>query len=439
MVPEPYNHPVDQFTPDSVEAGERALGGPQDEVPTVPWALNHDLPGGGGAEVVAEAPAAFQPAFPMEPAAPEPEEPPKRDWVSIAIGSGVAVLLMLLALWLLGYLDGGGDAADDAAGEVVEVREIVAESGATSAAAVGEKVTPSVVTVEIGDTGADGNFEQAGLGSGVVLRADGFIVTNHHVVEEAARIRVIVQDGTTYDAQLIGSDARTDLAVVAIPTEGLTEIELGRTDELAIGDTAIAVGNPLGLAGGASLTVGVLSAFEREVNTSDSGTLFGMLQTDAPITRGSSGGALVDANGRLIGITTAIGVSSAGAEGIGFAVPVEVVDRITQELIETGDVKHAFLGVRLDNYLESSEGGGSRPAGALVESFPEGVDSAAAGAGLRVNDVIVGLNGDSVTTRDDLISALRRFRVGDSVNLDVQRNGETLNFDVILGERPDDL
>jgi putative serine protease PepD len=428
---------VDQSTPDPVEADGRALDEPQADVPAiVAWALNHDLPGGNGDTAAVPADPNWTPSFPMTPQ----DEPPTRKWLPFVIGGAAAIIGTLLALWLIGVL-GGDDAPPEAIGdEVVAIREVVSDAGgATSAAAVGRKVTPSVVTVEVGDTAADDSFQQSGLGSGVVMGSDGYIVTNNHVVEGAPRIRVIIEDGTTYDAELIGVDARTDLAVVWIDATGLTEIELGQTDDLAIGDVAIAVGNPLGLPGGASLTVGVLSAFEREVSTIDSGTLFGMLQTDAPITRGSSGGALVDANGRLIGITTAIGVTSAGAQGIGFAVPVEVVDRIAQELIETGEVRHAFLGVRLENHLDEGDGSTSRPAGARVASFPEGADSAAAGAGLRIDDIIVGVNDDTVSTRDDLISALRRYRVGDTVSLEVIRDGESLMFEVELGERPDDL
>jgi S1-C subfamily serine protease len=429
---------VDQSTPDFVP-DERALDGVEPGVPAVvAWALNHDLPGASTEPAATR--AEHDPHWTASFTMPPPPESPKRDWRPLALTAAAAVAVTLLVLWLLGLLGGGSDGTTDADGDVVEMREIVSDAGgSTSAATVGSKVTPSVVTVEVGDSAADGIFRQTGLGSGVVLTSNGYIVTNHHVIDEAARIRIVIQDGTTYEGELVGSDARTDLAVIRIDATDLTPIDLGQTDTLSIGDTAIAVGNPLGLEGGASLTLGVLSAFEREVSTADSGTLFGMLQTDAPITRGSSGGALVDSEGRLIGITTAIGVSSAGAEGIGFAVPVEVVDRIAEELIETGDVRHAFLGVRLENFFEEVDGATSRPAGARVSDFPEGVESAAAGAGLRIDDVIIAANGDTVTTRDDLISILRRFRVGESVSLLVMRDGESLTFNVELGERPDDL
>jgi S1-C subfamily serine protease len=247
-------------------------------------------------------------------------------------------------------------------------------------------------------------------------------------------VRVVLQDGTTYEAEIVGSDESTDLALLRIGGRGLVPIEVGRSEELVIGDTAIAVGNPLGLRGGASLTVGVVSAFDREVTAAGASTLFGMLQTDAPITQGSSGGALVDELGRLVGITTAIGVSTAGAEGIGFAIPVELMTRITEELVDDGAVRHAFLGVELQNQLDERPDGGLVPAGALVARLAEVEGSGAAGAGVAAGDVIVGFEGTDVTTREQLISALRRLRVGDEVTVDVRRNGEELSLDVVLGE-----
>jgi S1-C subfamily serine protease len=166
--------------------------------------------------------------------------------------------------------------------------------------------------------------------------------------------------------------------------------------------------------------------------------LFGMLQTDAPITQGSSGGALVDKQGRLIGITTAIGVSSAGAEGIGFATPVELVTRITDEIIETGSVRHAFLGVTGESYIAEGADGVMRPGGALLASFVGDI-SAAEEAGLEVGDRIVGVDGNEIRTMQDLINLLRLYRVGDVIEFDIIRGGEQLTAAVTLAERPADL
>ncbi len=228
--------------------------------------------------------------------------------------------------------------------ERIETQIITAEISATPAAAVAQKVLPSIVTVEIGlIDGTD--FIVTGSGSGVVIDVDGTLVTNEHVVGGADAVRVVFADGRSYDAAVVGTDSLTDLAVIAIDALGLTAVELGTSVDMAIGDTAIAIGSPLGLAGGPSVTVGVLSAFDRRVQVAVGDGLFGMLQTDAPITRGSSGGALVDSEGRLIGITSAIGVSDVGAEGLGFDIPVEMMTRITQDILEFGGARHALLGI----------------------------------------------------------------------------------------------
>ena len=318
------------------------------------------------------------------------------------------------------------------------VTEIIAPGdGAVPAAAVGAKVIPSIVAIEIGRDTPDGFFAE-GSGSGVVLAEDGLIVTNQHVVDGADDIRVVLQNGRIYRAATLGGDVLTDLAVLEIEADALVPIELGSADDLRIGDPAVAVGNPLGLGGGPSLTVGVVSAFGREVQVGGgiNDRLFGMIQTDAPITRGSSGGALVDAEGRLVGITTAIGVSDAGAEGIGFAIPVELVTRITDELVERGTVSHAFLGVTLSDAF-SDQGPARVPKGADIVTVEPG--TAAATFGLEVGDRIVELDGREVRNNQDVINTLRRYRVGDVAELGIVRDGETLSVEVTLGERPDDL
>lgn len=320
---------------------------------------------------------------------------------------------------------------------IIRPAEIVVGGEATStAAAVAQKVVPSIVTVEVGSENGDDPFDAFASGSGVVLSTDGLIVTNHHVIAGAQRAQVVLQNGAIYEARIIGSDPITDLAVLRIDATGLTPIELGTTTTLNIGDQAVAVGNPLGLPGGASVTVGVVSAFDREVQIGPSDLLFGMLQTDAPITRGSSGGALVDQTGRLIGITTAIGVTDAGAEGVGFAIPVELMRRITDEIIESGQVRHAFLGVRLQDHFVSRDGA-QFPAGAEIIEFvpPSGAQS----AGLESGDLLTMINGMVVHTTEDIVNELRRFRVGDTITFEVVRDGATFTAEVILGERPGEL
>lgn len=318
--------------------------------------------------------------------------------------------------------------------ERVETQIITTEFSAAPAAAVALKVLPSIVTVEIGIIdGAD--FIVTGSGSGVVIDVDGTLVTNEHVVGGAAAVRVVFADGRSYDAEVVGTDSLTDLAVITIDALGLTAVELGTSVDMAIGDPAIAIGSPLGLAGGPSVTVGVLSAFDRRVRVAGDVELFGMLQTDAPITRGSSGGALVDSKGRLIGITSAIGVSDVGAEGLGFAIPVELMTRITQDILEFGGARHAFLGITGSTHFEIEIDGAVAPAGVAVASVIE--DTAADAAGLLVGDIIESVDGQQVTTMNGLVVRLRFYRVGDVAKLQILRNGEIVLLDMELLERPE--
>ena len=299
--------------------------------------------------------------------------------------------------------------------------------------AVAQKAVPSIVTVST-FTG-EGDNAGLGSGSGVVLTSDGFIATNEHVVEGASRWTVTFEDGRIYEADLIGMDELTDLAVLKIVADDLVPIDLGSSDELLLGDPAIAVGNPLGQDGGSSISVGIVSAFDRRVDFGDGSSLFGMIQTDAAINQGSSGGALVNSEGELIGITSAIGVSNAGPEGIGYAIPVELVQRITDEIIETGDVAHPFLGVTIGTFLEEQSDGAVKPAGAVINEIT-GPESAAGSAGLEEGDVVVDIGGTPIATQNDLILAVRLYRVGDEAQFTAVRDGELQTFTVVMGQRP---
>ena len=311
---------------------------------------------------------------------------------------------------------------------------LAASPADVDAVAVGQAVIPSIVSVEVGQETPNG-FQTVGSGSGVVIDADnGYIVTNDHVVDSAEAIQVVLSDSRIFEAALVGTDPVTDLAVVQIDATDLTALPYGAADTLVVGEPTVAVGSPLGLEGGPSLTVGVLSATGRLVQTAPDSVLYGMLQTDAPITRGSSGGALVDSAGRLIGITTAIGVSDAGAEGIGFASPVELVDRVVTELIAEGEVNHAFIGITGSTAYEDIADNGSFPAGVLVNSIESG--SGAAAGGLEVDDVITSIAGQEVTTMEQLIAMVRRSTVGEVAEFEVLRNDEPLVITIEYGPRP---
>jgi S1-C subfamily serine protease len=201
-------------------------------------------------------------------------------------------------------------------------------SGLTDVSDLASQVSDAVVTVRVGGS-FRGREAVVGTGSGVIIGSDGTIVTNAHVIESGSAVEVVLANGTSYAATVVATDAANDLALLDVDAEGLTAIELGQTGGLLVGDPVIAIGNPLGLEGGPSVSTGIISALDRTLEDT-SGSLSGIIQTDAAITEGSSGGALLDSQGRLIGITTAVGVSSVGIEGIGFAIPVEDVAELIQ-------------------------------------------------------------------------------------------------------------
>ncbi len=372
-------------------------------------------------------------ADPFAAQLPGPAAAPGRGrslWLYAAVGlaagvTGAALTAGAFLLWL-----------DDEPATVVQQIEtnIVSPTGEEAeAAAVARAVLPSIVTVEVRASSV-GDFVAEGSGSGVVLSADGLLVTNAHVVEGAGQVRVIFAGGRTYPAEIVGQDAATDLAVLRIAATGLMPITLGSSEDMEIGDTAIAVGSPLGLEGGPSVTVGVVSAFNRRLGTSDD-ELFGMIQTDAPITRGSSGGALVDAAGRLIGITTAIGISDVGAEGLGFAIPVELVDVVTEQLAEAGVASHPFIGVKGTTFFRQEADGATVPAGVEVAEVVEG--TAAALAGIQAGDIMVSVGGKPLATMEQLVVMVRFYRVGEQVAVEIERGGEQLTITVTLLERPE--
>ncbi len=363
-----------------------------------------------------------EPTLVPESGAAEPDAP--RPWF-IPVVAGFLGATFAVAGVLAFDLGRTQNTITDRVTERVITELVSSQNVGSRAAAVALVVVPSVVTVELPNAS----------GSGVILDSEnGYIVTNEHVVTDAATVSITLSDGRKYEGEVLGTDILTDLAVVQIDGDGLTAIDLGSTAGLIVGDSAIAVGNPLGLRGGPTVTVGVLSAFDRQVEgDTPSEDLFGMIQTDAPFNRGSSGGALVDNQGRLIGITTALGVSDLGAEGLGFAIPVEVVSRVADEIIATGSSGHAFLGIEGTTELVDLSDGAQAPVGVIVSQLLDG--SSAGANGIRTGDVITTLDDQPVTTMEGLISILRRFSPDDQVTVGVNRNGETLTVVLRLGAR----
>jgi S1-C subfamily serine protease len=275
---------------------------------------------------------------------------------------------------------------------------------------------------------------RSGLGSGVILRADGQIITNAHVVARATRIRVGLHDGRTLDGRLVGRDSRHDLAVVKVDATDLPAAELGESEKLRVGQLVVAIGNPLGLRWTA--TAGVVSALGRSLRAGRGWVLEGLIQTDASINPGNSGGPLVDAHGRVIGINTAV---LPGAQGIGFAVPSQVVGEVMDEIVVHGRKQRTWLGVgghptQLDPRLGVRHGL-SRPAGLLILDVAPA--SPAERAGVQPLDVLCALDGEAIPEIGDLQKLLRERAPGQAVLLTVMRGEALLEKMATLAPYPD--
>ncbi|MEY2426555.1 MAG: hypothetical protein QOI61_2127 [Actinomycetota bacterium] len=296
-----------------------------------------------------------------------------------------------------------------------------------AAVEVAQKLRPSIVEVTAGSTGHKVS------GSGVAFRDDGHILTNAHVVEGESDVKVIAADGRTLAAKVVGTDAETDIAVLKVEAR-IPAATLGTVQGLRVGQQAIAIGSPLGLVGGPSVTVGVVSALGRPFGSADGPLLVDMIQTDAPISPGSSGGALVDAGGNVIGITTGIAVAEGvGAEGLGFATPIDIARDVAEQLMTTGHVIHIWLGVRGEDLDTATAKTLGVLAGALVREVVEG--SPAHVAGIKERDVITTVSGKTVATMADVVIAVRSHKAGDTVKVTVWRAARAHTFMVTLKER----
>lgn len=296
---------------------------------------------------------------------------------------------------------------------------------------VAQKALPSVVSIDtiIQRNGRVG----AGVGSGVVLDKEGHIVTNHHVIRDATQIAVNV-NGKSYEGKLVGDDPSSDLAVIKIDAKDLKPIELGDSSKLKIGQWVMAIGSPFGLEH--SVSTGIVSSLYRSttMQSRDGYAIYAnLIQTDAAINPGNSGGALVDENGRLIGINTLIESNSGSSAGIGFAIPVNYVKRVADQIIAGKPVTHAFLGVTLDTVTPYNAGPNNLPVeyGAYVVSVI--ADGPAHKAGVKQGDIIIGVDKDRIASADDLILKVRSHEVGDKVKLTVMRGKEKMEIEATLG------
>ncbi len=289
-----------------------------------------------------------------------------------------------------------------------------------------KKAAASVVNIYTRKVASDN--EQTSLGSGVIVSADGYLLTNNHVVEDAAQIAVMLPDGTVADARVMGTDPESDLAVLRIDAKGLKPITFALPSSIQVGDIVLAVGDPFGV--GQTVTQGIVSATGR--NRLGINTFENFIQTDAAINPGNSGGALVDTSGHLVGINTAIFSKSGGSQGIGFAIPVSLAKQVMEQIIANGKVRRGWLGVGTrDVIVEESSAAGA--GAALMQIQPNGP---ADKAGLRTGDVVVAINENKIVDSNDLITQTTALKPGTRAEFSVRRGSELKKIQVILGERP---
>ena len=380
-----------------------------------------------------------------------PQQPPKKQ------RNGKKIALRVLAgvgAVVLGF--GGGFAGALVAsrtgltGSQVVVQQVVHEADADSSTTTNSTgneattmsvqqiaglVSPSVVAITTeamtsSQTWFGGYYVQSGAGSGVVISQDGYILTCAHVVNGASSVKVQLSNGDSYDATIVGSDSTSDVAVLKIDATDLTSAVVGDSDKLAVGETAVAVGNPLGTLSN-TVTAGYVSALNRQVTVENNNMT--LIQTDASISPGNSGGGLFNGNGELIGVVNAKS-SSEDAEGIGFAIPINSAMQIAKDLIENGYVARPALGVSIYDVTDAQTAQqlGVANYGVYVVKVTAG--SGAESGGVKPGDRIIAIGDVAVSSSNDVKSYLQDKEVGDTVTLQVEREGKVLSLDVTLGK-----
>lgn len=385
----------------------------------------------GYAQVSGSAPA------PVPPAPKKDRSTLKTFFVGFA-GAALATIIFLAGWGILNPGQSGGisNGASTSTTFTVQGEDI------TLAEAVAAKDLPSVVCIYVTGTVSDGwgmhqsSSEQViSLGSGVVLSEDGYILTNYHVIEGGSSFCVSFGNGETCDAKVVGTDESSDLAVIKVDKNGLTPMEIGTSADLVVGEWVMALGAPYGME--QSVSTGIISALSRSsesLQLSDSSAVYAnMIQTDAAINPGNSGGALVDSDGKLIGINTMIASNSESSAGVGFAIPIDYAYSIAQQIISGEDPSHAQLGVTLVtiNSAMAEQYGFDVDAGAYVNSVVE--KSAADKAGIQEGDIIVKIDGKDVTSSSSVILNVRSHKPGDKISIELVRDGKTQTVDVTLG------
>ena len=330
----------------------------------------------------------------------------------------------------LGLSHAFGSSSTAAPAVTVPAAQLAALSSSTllSPVQIYTRTSPGVVDISVSGTDTNsfspfGQQQTEGEGSGFVIDAKGDIVTNDHVVDGATSIVVHFKDGTTAKATVVGTDASTDLAVIRVnvPTSKLHPLTLGSSSSVQVGENVAAIGSPFGLP--YSITTGIVSATGRTITSPNSSSIAGAIQTDAAINKGNSGGPLIDARGHVIGVNAQIDSSTGGNNGVGFAIPIDTAKQVVSQLLASGKVQHAFLGVRI----------GTQTGGANITSVEAG--SAAAKAGLKAGDVVVSVDGKRISNAEQLQAAIAAHKPGDTVTFRVTRSGSTHTFKATLGTR----
>ncbi len=378
---------------------------------------------------------------------PEPAPKAKKSW-----SAGKTVALALCCSLAGGALGAAGVAAygnlhPDSQSPSVQFVEGIRKNAVIDTVQVetGTLMTPAQVyaanvnsTVGI-TTSITTNFwgyqtTSAASGSGFILSQDGYILTNFHVIENSSSITVTCYDGTSYEAQLVGYDASNDIAVLKVEAQGLAPVILGDSENMNVGDSVVAIGNPLGELT-FSLTAGAVSALDRQV-TMSSGSTMNLIQTDCAINSGNSGGALFNLYGEVVGITNAKYSSSSASEAsidnIGFAIPLNDVRSIVESIIEKGYISKPYIGITVTDVSQQTQLYGI-PAGAAVQAAEE--NGPAAAAGLMAGDIITEMNGKEITGSNQLVELIGNSTPGDTLVLTVFRQGQTLELTVTVGEQ----
>ena len=362
------------------------------------------------------------------------------------VGAGVTGTVFYALTQFGGSAEEAPAGPSGADGDASDITIDVTEGDVSWAEAVAAKVTPSVVSVAVQQSGynpftGETVTQTVGNGSGVIIRSDGYVITNYHVIEGADSITVAM-GVDELPATVVGSDPSSDLAVLKVERSDLPAIEIGSSADLRVGQAVVAIGSPFGL--DQSVTTGIVSALGRTSFSETAGSQLtaytSLVQTDAAINPGNSGGALTDARGRLIGINTLIQTGAQGvaqSAGVGFAIPIDYAAAIAEELIETGSAKHPYLGVSSMTINERAAAwyGLSVDFGVLIDAVEAG--SPAEAAGIRAGDIIVQIAGTEIASVEEVFMAIRSHKVGDVVSIDVVRDSERITVDATLGSDAD--